>query len=294
MTIRSFFGIFLLLCSAGFTTADAYGVEQKTYTTTWEGVERPYDVVAPVGVAAPAPAIILLHYASGDGAGMIASVDATRWAADHGAFVIAPNAIGRRWADSPRLGGADDVGFIAAAVEDALANYPIDSTRVYVVGMSNGGFMATRFACERSDLVAGLGVVAATMRDGMRDSCQPEYPVATVLIHGTWDLVVPYANPLAMLSQAEHFAFWGGVNGCDVNSRATYALPNTAADATTSDVQRLDDCTTGMPVALYTVTRGGHTWPDWEPVLPSLYLGLTSRDWSATDELWDALSPYHR
>ncbi|TJY57226.1 hypothetical protein E4T66_17615 [Sinimarinibacterium sp. CAU 1509] len=274
--------------------AHAYGVETQSHSKTWEGVDRPYDVVAPVGTTEPAPAFLLLHYAGGNGAGMIANVEATRWATDHGAFVIAPNAVGGRWADEARVGGSDDVGFIASILEDAIATYPIDSSRIYVVGMSNGGFMATRFACERSDLVAGLGVVAATTRNSQLALCHPEFPVATVLIHGTWDLVVPYSNPVGMLSQPDNFRLWAGFNGCDLSSTVNYALPDGGADITTSAVQRVDECSSGMPVALYTVTRGGHTWPDWKPRLPSVYLGATSRDWSATDELWAALSAYRR
>jgi len=57
----------------------------------------------------------------------------------------------------------DDVGFIEAVIKDVGARLSIDRGRVYLVGMSNGSAMAGRFACERPDLIAGIGQVAGTV-----------------------------------------------------------------------------------------------------------------------------------
>ncbi len=50
----------------------------------------------------------------------------------------------------------DDVGFIAEVIARVKRQAAIDDARVYAMGMSNGGLMAYRLACERPDLVRGI------------------------------------------------------------------------------------------------------------------------------------------
>jgi len=101
-------------------------------------------------VSQPPPLVVRLH-----GRG----IDATRfdwWTgfsglADEAGFLLAiPEAVGERWNDGRQIGPTqeiDDVGFLAAVIEDVGARLPVDRTRVYLVGMSNGAAMAGRFAC---------------------------------------------------------------------------------------------------------------------------------------------------
>lgn len=57
----------------------------------------------------------------------------------------------------------DDVGYLVRVVDDVAARVPIDRSRVYVVGFSNGGMLAERAVCDRPDVFAAAGWVAGTL-----------------------------------------------------------------------------------------------------------------------------------
>ena len=70
-------------------------------------------------------------------------------------------------------GKGSTVAYLRAIIRDVMARYPVDRRRVFVVGHSNGGFMAYRMACEASDLVTGVvSLAGATWKDPAR--CRPE------------------------------------------------------------------------------------------------------------------------
>ena len=57
----------------------------------------------------------------------------------------------------------NDVGFIDALLDTLINQYSIDTNRIYATGMSNGGFMSYRLACELSDRIAAIAPVASSM-----------------------------------------------------------------------------------------------------------------------------------
>jgi len=71
---------------------------------------------------------------------------------EEGFALALPNAVGEIWNDgrdeAPEGRRRDDVGYLTAVIDDAIARVPADPGRVYVVGMSNGAAMAGRLACE--------------------------------------------------------------------------------------------------------------------------------------------------
>lgn len=58
---------------------------------------------------------------------------------------------------------ADDVVFFDAMLDFLNAHYPMDETRVYVSGFSNGGQMALRLTQERADRFAATAAAAANL-----------------------------------------------------------------------------------------------------------------------------------
>jgi polyhydroxybutyrate depolymerase len=76
----------------------------------------------------------------------------------------APSGRGFSWADC-RFGkadsmGIDDVGFIDALIDTLDNRFAVDLNRIYVTGISNGGFMTQRLGWELSDLLAGIAPAA--------------------------------------------------------------------------------------------------------------------------------------
>jgi polyhydroxybutyrate depolymerase len=99
----------------------------------------------------------------------------------------------------------DDIGYILDLIEDVLAaGWPVDLTRVGVIGYSNGGFLAHMVArCSNKAggarritwgcAVNGMGPLPTDSHlnhDG--SACAPSWPVHWVQVNGTLDVTVHY------------------------------------------------------------------------------------------------------
>lgn len=96
---------------------------------------------------------------------------------------------------------ANDIGYLAAMIEEVEKKYPIDPKRVFVLGHSNGGFMANRLACDLADRFAGVVSLAGeTYLD--QTKCAASAPIAFLQAQGDKDTTVPFDGgpPLGILS----------------------------------------------------------------------------------------------
>lgn len=59
--------------------------------------------------------------------------------------------------------GRHDSLYLRDLILDVGSRVPVDPKRVYVIGHSNGGFMAHRLACEHSDEIAGIISLAGAL-----------------------------------------------------------------------------------------------------------------------------------
>lgn len=257
-----------------------------------EGVARRYVVIRPEPVTVNAPLMILLH-AHGLAPERMANLTrAGRIAVTGGAWVFLPEASDNgKWHEDPSRSGPDDIGFIKALIEHGIGVDHLDAKRVYIAGYSSGGFMALRAACSLSPMVAAVGAVAASLRDTVATSCVTTHPTSVAQFNGTSDLVVPYNGEFNALHGAQYSAaFWAGRAGCVAGQTQTTPLPDAApADGTTVSLLRYTGCPAGTDVRLYTVDKGGHTWPDSVYSHYTFELGRTSFDIDATLELWQFL-----
>jgi len=170
----------------------------------------------------------------------------------------------------------DDVGFVGKIVDELESKLCVDAHRVYATGMSNGGFLSHRLACELSTRIAAVAPVAGLLAI---PTCNPTRPMSVFQFHGTLDSLVPYAgNPtMGFPSVLQTMSGWATRSGCSVTPRET----SKKGDVTCTTY---DGCTGGAEINLCTVTGGGHTWPGGLPV-PSL--GYTTTNIVATDAMWD-------
>lgn len=101
--------------------------------------------------------------------------------------------------------GVDDVAYLTAVLDDIEARYHVDRDRVYLVGHSNGAFMALRLACELAPRIAAVAAHAgAAWLDPAR--CKPAAPVSVLAIHGDADSVVRYEGGVFDQAMLEGFA----------------------------------------------------------------------------------------
>lgn len=179
--------------------------------------------------------------------------------------------------------GVDDVGFAVAVVDEVARLARVDPRRVYALGMSNGGFMAHRLACERADRFAAVASVAGVL--GLPE-CRPARPVPVLQIHGTADQLVAWAGGgLATFAPVEAVAHdWARRDGCP-GVGADWGADRRAVTYQRGEArcETYAGCAGGAAVTLCRVEGGGHTWPGGVPV-PSL--GHTTADLDATEASW--------
>jgi len=106
--------------------------------------------------------------------------------------------------------GVDDSSYLRGVIEAVRKKLNIDDRRVYVLGHSNGGFMAYQMACEHSDIIAGIvSFAGGSISD--KSSCVPAGPVSVLHVHGIVDPIVPYVG----LSEPFGVPFDGALNSVE-------------------------------------------------------------------------------
>jgi polyhydroxybutyrate depolymerase len=267
----------------------------STQTITVGGISRSFIVYRPASLGSPAPLVLVLHggYGSAQQAQNAYGWDAQ---ADRDRFVVAyPDGIDHAWnagggcCGKPASEGIDDVAFITEVVATIGREIPVDSTRTFATGISNGGIMAYRLACETT-LFAAIGPDSATMLG----PCPSPAPLSVIAVHGTADARIPYnggqgSGPARIDGPAVPAlnATWRATDGC--------APPVTSvAGAVTTSVAT---CPDGRAVELVTIAGAGQQWPGApdRPVLQKL-LGLDppSTALDATAAIWAYFAAHPR
>jgi polyhydroxybutyrate depolymerase len=134
-----------------------------------------------------APLVVALHFASGTGSEMEQATRLTPEARRDGFVVAYPSASENNFWSAD--GDFDRVMRTIDAVQRVAC---VDPSRVYAVGISNGGYMSTVLACRAADRIAAV-VLFAPGINGIGD-CAPARPLSVLEIHGTADPIVPYRN----------------------------------------------------------------------------------------------------
>ena len=176
----------------------------------------------------------------------------------------------------------DDVGFINALLDTLISQYPIDTNRVYATGMSNGGFMSYRLACELSDRIAAIAPVAASL--SMYD-CNPERPVPIIEFHSYLDENVPYYGGIGSSGFSDH---WNSPQDSVMNAWANMDTCLVFNDTIVNNGQytfiQWGNCSCLYEIHHYVTEDGGHSWPGGvqtatgDPV--SIYINATDLMWS--------------
>jgi polyhydroxybutyrate depolymerase len=234
-------------------------------TLTVGGRERTYLLHMPPGTADPAgwPLVIVLHGLSGSPSAVALSTGWSRQADTVGAVVVYPAGIENSWNARFCCGpaqeqGIDDVGFIRTLIAAVGQAVPVDTHRVYVTGISNGGFMSYRLGCALADQIAAIGPVAGAL---LEPACAPSAPVSVLAFHGTADPLVPYDGATgpqgATLwpSVLHSVGFWARHDGCAFTPPTPTPLAGGVLDTI------WPGCPAGTAVELITIPGGGHLWP---------------------------------
>lgn len=242
------------------------------------------------------PLVVVLHGGGGNAAAVEKQTGMSAKADQAGFIAVYPNGTGpledRRltWNTWNCCGYAaqhnvDDVVFIRALVGQLARDERIDPARIFATGISNGGMMSYRLACEAADLFAAVAPVSGALNT---DTCTPGQPVSVIALHGTADENVPYDSGRGTKSfpgtkptrddrpVSYAIGFWTAFDQCD-------PLPQ---HAQTGNIVRDDySGANGAAVMLVTINGGGHAWPDGARL--AAFLDPPTQEINATDAIWD-------
>ena len=107
--------------------------------------------------------------------------------------------------------GGDDVSYLVGLILEAGQRYAVDSERVWVVGHSNGGFMAYRLACDGAPISAIVSLAGSEYAD--ESICDGAPPLHVLQIHGDQDAVISYAGVASLGPGAGGIPRRGGGRG---------------------------------------------------------------------------------
>lgn len=307
---RPMLRIFIRACAVlgiaaclSFAMAGLVGEAQAAYgriTLTIDGVKRTATLVEFERLKKrQRPVIMVLHGgAGGSGAGLRArrNLGLDAFARDMGAIIIYPDAADGYWGRAkPGEPVPDDAAFLRALANRFIDQGVTSRRRIYIAGVSGGGMIAMKIACQNSDLFGGVGAFLANMPTEWADDCKPAQPVAFMLMNGTADPMVPFQGGIANMPEGPREV---------LSTAATLSLFSTAAQCSGQTSHKLADRDRNdgsrvtiergigckMPVELVKVEGGGHTIPGRRlSTSRGLPVGAQNQDMDGARMMWDFL-----
>jgi polyhydroxybutyrate depolymerase len=276
--------------------------EAACYSLVHDGRKRTLRVYVPPKHSEALPVVLVLHGGGGTGGGMewLTRRGFNRIADRDGAIIVYPDGIDRGWNDgrsanrSAADAAVDDVGFLRALPGQLAPLHPIDRARLYVTGISNGGMMSYRLACDAAEVFAAAAPVAANMAVELDGACHPARAMPLLIMNGVDDPIMPWEGGLIrvlwmtrgrVLSSEASAARWLSLDRCGALEPQPLIEPSPADG--TSAAPRSARCADGAEVRLYEIRGGGHTWPGGEPYLTSHIVGRVSHALDANETIWE-------
>lgn len=273
----------------------ALGANFEERELTHQEKNRKYLLYTPssINLNNPAALVIGFHGGSTTNARFARTTLFHRLADEQGFLIAYPNSINANWNDGRGTANPDidDVGFVAALIEEIKSLRNVDPRRIYATGISNGAFMVQRLACEKADVIAAFSAIAGSMGVALRKSCYPSKPVSMMIINSPEDKFVPYKGGDMkrgaggdILPVPELVEFWKQRNAC-ASVEEKRRPKSISTDKTKIVERRYKDCKNKSELVQFIIEGGGHTWPSGKDQ-PPILVGPTSQELNATTESW--------
>ena len=203
----------------------------------------------------------------------------------------------------PNISKVDDVGFILSILQKVSSKIPIDSSRVYATGFSNGAMMTYKLANDISMHIAAIAPVAGTM---ITNNFNPKRKISVMHIHSVDDPVIPFfvvqkGKKSLFKLKLRYSVFdiikrWINFNHCpelpitdkiivmgDSSKRSNSRLNKQSA------VKYRFSCGfNGNEVILWMLFGAGHVWPGGNySIITTSYYGQTTDIINANEEMWN-------
>lgn len=253
----------------------------------------------------PVPVVLVFHGGGGDPGTIRYESGMDRVADREGFIVVYPAGTNRRlllknrlllWNDGrPYKDGSyskvDDVGFVAALLDNIGTLFTIDTKRIYACGYSNGAQFSYRLAKRLSDRIAAIAAVAGHRPVNDSFDPPPSRPISVMQFSGLEDEIGPYyggSPPFEaefkthLKPVKETIQSWVKFNKCPSEPAEVRRIGKAV-------MNRYGPCKGSTEVVFWTLEDGGHTWPGGEivPRAEGLGLGNINRDIRASDLMWE-------
>jgi polyhydroxybutyrate depolymerase len=279
---------------------------------TWEGLRRTYLVHVPQaydGLTA-APALLVLHGGGGSAEFAYRVHGWTELSERRGCLVVFPEATAedperpaevrhnpRIWNDGSRSSAVsqrnvDDVGYVAAVLEEVQQTFAVDPRRVFVTGFSNGASMTFRVGVELADRVAAIAPVAGHL---CCEDPKPARPLSLLYMIGLADPINPFDGGPTM----SPWGTWKHKPPVMDSIHSWLCLigaapdPHVLRDSDGVQHLRYGPGASGCEVQLLTIEGQGHEWPGAPRTLPRIISGPQVDTVNGTDAVWDFFMGTH-
>ena len=263
---------------------------------THGGLQRDYTLYVPASYSSATAVPLVFNFHGLTGTSTIAMWHADfRLIADTANFIIVHpqgllNSSGEtHWNVGQTGTSINDIDFVSVLLDSLSLDYNISQDRIYSTGMSNGGYMSYRLACELSDKIAAIAPVAGSYISYMLNSCNPIHPTPVLHIHGVADTMSIYYGKPGVESIPSIISYWVNHNQCDTQSIFIQVANINLTDSSTVEHYIWENGINGVEVEHFKIIDGGHTWPGSN--FPNSN-GITNFDIIASVEIWRFFSKY--
>lgn len=269
----------------------AYGASVARITQYFNGKQREYGIFYPSGYHENLPVVIFLHGASGIVWPEMISYYFTQLAEREKFIFIQPQALYNNnstdrmtaW-DAHNTQPWNDLAFIGCIIDTLMKQGNIDTKRIYVSGMSNGGFMTYSVAERFQDKIAAIAPIAGLMDKTVFNNYDMRKPMPLCYMHGTADKTVKIEGDAYSVGWDQILAYWIENNAVSNNPVITeLANINTSDNSTVTKFEYSSYSGKG-DIVFYRINNGVHSIPGLE------YPG--NRDINAFEEIWGFLKKH--
>jgi polyhydroxybutyrate depolymerase len=157
----------------------------------------------------------------------------------------------------------DDVGFIEKMLDAMQSEFQTDSSRYYLLGVSNGGMMTLRLGCNLGDRFAAIAPIIGQLAPGYE--CGPDVDLPMLHLFGGEDNTVrfdgkPGGDGFIYSTAAETVAVWSSKMACKTGPSA---WKNEISESAGLACTAYSDCrVAGHEVVSCMDPDGVHAWPE--------------------------------
>ena len=249
--------------------------QPQLHEYSYGGFDREYYLYVPESVQPESPLVFVFHGYTGSAAGIMNYSGFNTIADSNGFAVCYPQGLTDNYGNTFfNVGYAfhwnetvDDVGFAISLAGYLQSEYDLSHINTFSTGMSNGGDISYLLACEASTNFRAVGPVSGIMMGWIYDSCDPEYPMPLLEIHGTNDNISLWDGDLEdedgwgpYIGVDRAIQYWSEINNCSITVLDTLPDINTS-DGSYIVTEKYQNGINNNEVWLYKIIDGGHDWP---------------------------------